>query len=84
MSANIVGPSNVYDTYPNMYQQPTMFNPESNDLAGNRALLESNLVGGSKKRRLRKKTSKHTKGGRTNSKKNKKQRSRKSFYQMNK
>lgn len=67
MSANISTAPNPYDSYPAIYQTPTLFNPASNDLAGNRALLESNLVGGGKKRNR-----KSSRGGDKKNKKSKK------------
>jgi hypothetical protein len=65
--SSILQSQNAYDTYPHIYQRPTLFMPASNDLAGNRAMLESNLVGGGKKHKSksmsRKNKSKKVKGG---------------------
>jgi hypothetical protein len=61
MNSNIYYNPNGYDVYPNVYNQPTGFNPASSDLAGDRGKLESNLVGG---RRKRSKPSRKIKKGR--------------------
>jgi hypothetical protein len=63
--SSILHSQDAYDTYPHIYQRPTLFVPASNDLAENRAMLESNLVGGSKNKRksYKKNKSKRVKGG---------------------
>ena len=82
MSANVETKPNMYDTYPNMYSQPSIFQPASNDLAGNRGLLESNLVGGGVRRR-RRRTAASKRNGKQNKSRSRKTRSKRAFHRCN-
>ena len=63
MSADVVSPAKMYDTYPYSYERHTMFNPPSSDLAGYRALFESNSVGGGNWTRKKLRSSRKIRGG---------------------